>query len=123
MTDVQKHKPKHGPGHLVGDYQESGKAQEPDEKACEKAPGGLVGNYQKSGQCEAADEAETSHDARADLGRPNPNEDKDMNLEQFKKRTKEHASAQDAQLARVSTPRQSAERVDPTGRTRAGEQH
>lgn len=111
MGQAHKSKPKHGRGHLVGDYQESGQARAPDEMACEKAPGGLVGNYQDGGQC-----ADTRQARERDaLGRPNPNEDKDMNREQLKGRTK--ARPGNAQPA----PRQSAERVDPTEQTRAGE--
>lgn len=79
------------------------------------SPGGLVGNYQESEreQC-TTPQPGTRQD---DLGRPNPNEDKDLNAEQLKSKDRAAAGAGVGQPGRT----QSAERVDPSGKTRAGE--
>lgn len=115
MGQLKRTNAKHGAGHLVGNYQESGRKQgAKGGEASQAAPGGLVGNHQDSverGPAEAR-----RKDA---LGRPDINEDKDMNIEQMKARGKGRAPA-GARVAQPSHPLE-AGRVDPTGRTRAGE--
>lgn len=106
-------KPRHGAGHTIGAYQEGGRKQEEGPEGSRKAPGHLVGNHQ-DGDAEGPAEG----GPRRALGRPDTNEDKDMNVEQLKGRAK----GTEPVPAKVGQPDHSleAERVDPTGR-RAGE--
>lgn len=91
-----------------------------------QSPDGLVDNDQKS-EAHLKDQQHPVRDhgaprmqkRRDNLGRPDPNEDKDMNVEQFKARYGSKAAHQ-LHLGQPAR-KQAAERVDPTERTRAGE--
>jgi hypothetical protein len=107
-------KPRHGAGHTIGAYQEGGRQQEEGPEGSRKAPGHLVGNHQdgdEQGPAEAR--------PRRALGRPDTNEDKDMNVEQLKSRSRGEVPSG----TNVGQPDHDLEagRIDPTGRTRAGE--
>ncbi|MBB6310025.1 hypothetical protein [Xanthobacter tagetidis] len=111
-SEAGQAKLRHGAGHTIGNYQESGRRHE-DGEGDAKAPGHLVGNHQDDDEPGPA-----GRRSRNALGRPDTNEDKDMNVEQLKSR----ARGREAAASKVGQPDHSleAERIDPTGR-RAGE--
>ncbi|MFG1179521.1 hypothetical protein [Xanthobacter versatilis] len=87
-----------------------------DQNEPQSLPGRLVGDE------EGGDPERTAKpfpcERSGNLGRPNPNEDKDSNVEQLKAKDRvAHANSEWPNEA------QGAERVDPTGETLAGERH